>query len=59
MRRWINNWCLKEVRDEILRMEVGKEFQNEVARKTNDFLKEAVLCEGIYKFKGWDLVFNE
>lgn len=40
-------------------MEIGKEFQKDVARKTKDFLKEAVLCEGIYRLVGWDLVFNE
>ena len=45
--------------DENLWIELGKEFQNEVARKVKDLLKEAVLWKGIYKFVGWDLVFKE
>lgn len=42
----------KYVNEKALRLELGREFQNELARTTKDFSTCAVLLEGIYKLDG-------
>lgn len=44
--------------DEDLRMELDKELKHKGAHDKG-FLKETVLLERIYRFQGWDIVFNE